>query len=410
MACFFALLLIYFFLAALKKDKPCHWIGFSVSAAIGLLVLYHMIFLILCTGIVLCFKKFRGKIGQWALAMILPAIIFLPMSGLLFKQADFVKESFWLQPPTWRTMRDTFIVFNFGYSADVRQQVIGGALASGLLLWGVKSFFKEKKESAVILLLFFIFPVALTYLYSKTQLPIYLDRRLIIVSPFLYIVMARGLTGIKRKVVRVAAGLLLMTVLSSVLVNYYRGFMLQNSKGMDYYVGVHQKKNYSPLMRALRSQVEKGDILAATDIQSLTIFFAYFRRMSDVSSFPGAEAFQVYFYPQLLPAFQRNCFRMDELQRGAPLDDSRPYLMEFSPERQLRPLRFDENSPRRVWLISSSWDRDDRRGENALRIRELIKENYVQLSTRQEEGITLDLFVRRDRLREAGLSGVAQEH
>jgi len=156
MACFVTLWTIYIFFKALKRNTKMHWLWFVFLGIVSLQLSYHFGALLLISIIaVLLSVDFRAKSGfsqkdqekkififlkkrifdslksneqlmkKWFFSfsmIMLSLLIFMP---ILMNQLSFVKNSFWLKPPSFLVFLHTFKVFTFGYTMLDFKYILG---------------------------------------------------------------------------------------------------------------------------------------------------------------------------------------------------------------------------------------------------------------------------------------------
>ena len=65
MACFFTLLLVYFYMRALGTNRILYWAAFTIASIIALYASYYVAFLLIGLGIIVLFHYDRRCIGRW---------------------------------------------------------------------------------------------------------------------------------------------------------------------------------------------------------------------------------------------------------------------------------------------------------------------------------------------------------
>jgi len=408
MVLFFAISFIYFYTQALKTNKPFYWISFFLSSICGIYTSYYFIFLLIGSGFTLLFfKDYRPHIKKWIITIIGISILFLPFMFMSLGHLNYIKNDFWLPPPSLKWLIWIFANFNLGYSANLGQFIAGLVLFGSLFMYGMYSYYRSNKKGAITLLLFFLSPFIGAYIFSKTIAPIYITRQLLICSPLYYLFVAKGIYGIKRKIPHVLALVFVVLLLSSSLVNYYSGFMLTPSRARffrpshkmpDFYIGVHEKKNYSGLMNYINKEFKKGDILVATDVQSMQIIkLWYYRSLRYKHSDFSQEMIYLFFYPRLTGGMlslkthnlQKQIIEIKEKDRLYAAHVLKNYYDNVIEDVE---AYVNNGSFKRIWLISSAWNKDESFSLNSLRVWKYMRRNYKEIRFMKKDGIHIGLF------------------
>ncbi len=390
MACFFAILTLYFFVRAIRKSKPIFWFFFTLFAIFALYASYYFSILLIVTGIVVLHKEYRRCFKLWMVSVAVIVISFLPSVFLIRSNLCIVKNQFWLYLPNLKTVFTTFSVFNFGYSAYKWQYYLGTTFFLGLLIYGTYSCCRKSKNDAAVLPILFFIPLALIYALSFLFMPIYIDRQLIIFSPLYYLLIVQGLSNIKRRSSQVILAVIVLFLIISSAINYYRGFMLSNSYGNDFYVGVHYKKDYRGLMEYIENNLNPDDFIMATDAQSLVIATNYFSPYISNKKIIGIGQL---FYPYILNSFDSISAELGLNEWEVIKASKALYIRWFKSEKEyLQKISPDYLSSKRIWLISSTWERKNYRNHNYFKVKECLLTSHRQDLSMSKDGIFLELY------------------
>ncbi len=398
MACFFSILLIYFYMQALMKNKVLYWCIFTLVSVMSLYASYYTIFLLFASGLILSFKDYRACFKKWLLSMIIVGLTFLPFILPFLMQLNIVINKFWLPSPSALLVLFTIAIYSFGYSANFFTFITGLFIFISVCLYGIYVSFKMDKKNTVIILLFSIFPLILTYIISLTVTSIYVQRQLIIFSPFYYLLITNGVGAIKSKRLRLVIIALIVFLLSMSVVNYYRNYMLSfDMKRANYYGGVHPKKNYSLMLNELRNNFKTNDIVAVTDIQA-SVIVSYYLKYYEDSALLGPIYFL--FYPDYILNFTKLGMGFHEAKKddfSKEYKDNGLYCRYYSrPEGSvlIERARLDEREFERLWLISSSWWKQGPGSINSAKVEKYISEKYKRSVEKSQDGISVMLFTK----------------
>lgn len=406
LACFLALLMIYVYLKALKHGNRLYWFAFPVTGLLAIFANYHAAFLLIATGVSLFFTNNRRHAGKWFLSVFIILAGFLLIRPILGGQLSFIRSSFWIPRPSPNALLSTWMVFNLGYTYTTAATPYwaGFALFSILFLYGVYSYYKTSRDNTVILLIALFLPIGISYTFSKLTTPIYLNRQLLIFSPFCYLFIAQGIEAARGKLLKTAGiiGIIVLTAIS--LANYYRGLMPATAqKRPESHLGVLPKKNYSPLMASLDKEFRDGDMIAVTDIQSYIIVLSHIIRHPRQDSYAPSKMFRFLFYPVSMTPFDNHYLQIEDLIEYLFFEDGRQlHMITFFQKREtkIEKIRWEQTPFRRIWLISSSWDDKNLFQKNTERTRNYMRKRWELVNSKMRDGVYVELYSLEDACRE----------
>lgn len=386
MACFFTILTVYSYIRALRVNKFWCWVVFTFLSMLVLHTSYYSIFLLMVTGVILLFREYRRCVKAWSLSIITALLLFMPILLIIRGQLDIMINGFWLVPPTLETLFNTFAVFNFGYSAARWQYYAGSGVLLFLFAYCLYSYYRKDRKSAAIIFMFLTLPIAITYLFSIFVFPIYFSRYLLIFSPFYYIVIAGGIGAIRRKIIRRIVMVTVAVLILISAVNYHHGFMLSNPYGEDFYFGVHYKKDYKGLIESIDHNLRDSDTVIAADVQSLHIILSYFNYTLPVKV-------GYFFYPLSLNRYERS--QMQRFEKGESIrQEAGLCVLQYKDNKvSLQKVQPEDYQAKRIWLVSSTWERKAPLPDNYFRVRKYLYNNYEQESLMENDGVYVELYV-----------------
>jgi len=299
-------------------------------------------------------------------------------------------------PPTLKSLFLSFAVFGLGYSANYAQLIIGTALLAALFIYGVYKSIEEKNKYAVFLSLSFLLPIIVIFMISKFAIPLYIDRQFIIITPFYYLLIAHGISRIKNVTLKLSVCFMVTTLMVSLLINYNNGFMLVSGERREFYPGVHEKKQYGVLMGYLRDNLDKEDIIAATDLQSYVLTTKVMRE-----KFNNSGAHWLLFSPVTLTNVERNTYPvLRNISNGKDRSGQKGmYAFYFIAGRQVlekEPLM--NKTVKRIWLVTSFWDKIGLSPVNNAykRIRTHLRDQYRCEEIKEADGIIIEKLAKND--------------
>lgn len=361
---FLIMITIYFFILALKENRNYLWAGFVVSSVLTMYTNYFAFLIIFAEVIIISLKKYRWLIKKWLISYLFIMILFSPWGLSFLGDVVAVKEHFWIPKPSLKSILITFENFNVGYNAT---QIVHSISIFLYLLLFILGISYAKKEKSIILLSFLFLPIVITFAISQ-WMPIYIDRQLILYSPFYYLLVAAGVVKIRRPMIRTIF-LSSISILSiSSLYNYYSDYM---PSSYMHHLGTYTKKPVKPVVRYIRENFKKGDITAYSSIPAWYTFLAYW----------DSEPIDAYYF--IIPHTHEPYF--GKIIGGWPLE-GKPEVIDLS--KGIKDLDLE-----RIWLITSSWPRDGTLDDNSYAVTEWMEQHYIGLESKEFDGIFITLYI-----------------
>lgn len=335
----------YFFLRILKEGKFIAWVSYIFFTILSIFTHYFGFFNIFIQN---CFllsyrERYRNFKLKWLIGQLIILLLFSPWLVNFVIHFARVKSYFWIQPVQLKDLLLTFKNFVLGYYTANFNVSIVLIFIFILFLIGINSIFQDKvnqesnylsgnrKLSLLFLLNYLFSPLLFAFLFSKFFKPIYLDRSLIISSPFLYIILALGIERIKKNIIISSLAILMIITASAVaLRNYY------NNNNFSSSPGVVIKKPLKQVLNYIISKYEQEDIILLA-------------------------------HPSLLPSFEYYC--PDDIKKSlylvnVPSNEFLPTICNSSLGSNLvfnikEISNIDEitRKPKSIWLVCASWGR-----------------------------------------------------
>lgn len=399
LAVFLTIWMVYLFFRALNTDQWRYWIGFSVVGILSVLSTYYSVFLLGVLAVVMNYKDNKPKMKKWMLAMIIMAGISYFYLPVFSSQVSFVKEDFWLPPPTPVMFLFTWMIFELGYSAGIIQYSIGLVIFSILFFWGLYTCFKESRPQAVLILLLSVVPIILIYFLSLKVMPLYINRQLLIFSPYYFLLIAKGIEGIVSKKDQIFVVICILLLQASCLYNYYRNYMFDHPARALYFTGVVPKKNYWSQLDYVKEHFKPGDQIAVTDTQAYVMMFSYLLKHTDEDHPLSFEQFRFYMFPKLMQKFDNRFLKINALLRMIP-QEQYDQMQVFVPLPNGTMLHVDnpavDQTFKRLWLLTASWHNEGLEskilGLNSQNVRHHMDAQFKKILKESKDGVYIELY------------------
>ncbi|MFH1339547.1 MAG: glycosyltransferase family 39 protein [Candidatus Omnitrophota bacterium] len=345
MALFLGLASSYFLYKALRGGQNRSWLFFIFVSIAALYTNYFFIFLFFAQAFyILISRKIKLKIHKlgYFLLISLGFIFYLPH---FLRKFYYLWHGFWIPVPHYKSLVITLENFMLGYSGFRSLYLIADILAGLLFITTLLIVHRKNKlkENFVFSLFLFFVPIMLIFFFSKALFSIYLDRGLIIFSPYFYIVLSLGIVFMKR-IRKVVILSVLILVLFIADYGYFRDWFFMP---YEHHVGSYIKKPIKGIIKFLEKNVKPEDIIAFTNESAMLPFHFY--------SYGIPFRLYHFFNPRILSStWQR------PLQEG---EFCKPYY-------KINQLKF-----KRLWIVSSDWARSGELDENSQTIKEWMDKN-----------------------------------
>lgn len=332
LAALLAVLCAYFLFLALEKRDNRFWAGYIFSAVLLVYTNYIGIFVLICGWALFVVKKYRFSIKRWLFANVIITLLFLPWLNIFWQHFIFITDNFWLSRPSLFSIMITLKNFGIGYSNFRYFFIPSVILFPGLALLGLSQLDRNVK---VFLAAFLCLPVIVIFIVSQF-IPIYLDRQLILFSPFYYLAIGKGISAVKPARTRVLIICLVLVLIIPSLYNYFSGYM--PVEPCIYHQGAYVKKPFRPAVNYIEDNWKEGDTLIYSHV-SVKPSFIYYQKYGNLK------------------------------QNDREIHDHK-----------------------RIWLVSSSWPRDGCLSRKVLLLRERLNRLYKKTDSAEFDGIFIELY------------------
>lgn len=357
----------YFFFRALKENKNKLWLFFVLTSLLGIYTNYFYIFLFPAQFLYLIFfkrQRFNFKKVIWFLIIALGFSFYLPR---FLSKFYYVWGGFWIPKPEWKSLIITLENFVLGYNGNAFLYLISDILMGLLFIYTLVMVYKRRKlrQNFTFCLVLFSLPILMAFFFSRVFFSVYLDRGLIIFSPYYYLILAMAIEFIERKRLKFFSIIFIGVLLSWGDYAYYTDQMHVFSHS----TGAFIKKPFKPIAKFITNNFREDDIIGVTNINPPIIPALQFYTRKKI-------LFYVFFYPGMIdPNWQR------------PVQEGRFYI----PFYKINKLNF-----KRLWVISS--DGGMRRGnldKNSLIVNNWLKRRYKLEFRREFDGLWLFRYVKK---------------
>ncbi|MCM8784132.1 MAG: glycosyltransferase family 39 protein [Candidatus Omnitrophica bacterium] len=357
----------YFLFRGLKEKKILFLFPFTFLSVVGIYLHYFYItFLLVCLFIVLLFlfvKKQKYYV-YWLTISILIIFLFLsPWLPRFLLNLCCIIDGFWIPVPSFKSLFITLENFNLGYNAPNWAYKYSLFLTLILFLSAI-NFLREKKElqsNFWLCLMLFILPILFAFFFSKFLFSIYLDRALMISSPYYYLILGIGLESIGRKKLKYFVKLSIFFLLVQSLSFYYQGI---THSSLTHHTGAYVKKPIRPVINYLERRVNKNDIICIINTHVFLQFNFYKQNK-------GILCFYV-FSPEIW-----------DTNWNRPHSEGNNWI----PVNRL--IGFDSD---RIWMLFSDCPRSGKLDENSQKVKSWMDKNYLTIFEQWLDGILLKLY------------------
>lgn len=255
----------YCFLRVLRRDNWKTWVGLTVFTALGyptgfstyLVTLIELFFLI-CT-----FRTAYSLLWPWTLSQ---GLAVLPTAPWLIALVTRQVKSFgfgWIPQPDLIEPLKTLWNFSLGHTNALTPLVALSLVPFAVaFLLSLRSSQSTDLASKRFLFTWLAFPVVFTFLISL-RLPIYIDRFLIVSLPPYLILVAYGITRIRKDVLRYGLAIAVLTVLAF------------HTK-LIYFDPIFAKEDWRGAITYIESHAREGDLIVSRYVQDDLLLNYYY--------------------------------------------------------------------------------------------------------------------------------------
>ena len=216
-----------FMMLALRRERAMFWAGYSIFTALSLYAQYVSLFVIIAQSVFVAiyYWRDRRKLLHWLLAQGAVGLLFAPWLSQFLSQTRMTMGSGWSEPLELRRILGFLSLFSGAYLGDSRPRLFSTLITIAVLMFSAVLLLRhrESRQTALLLLLWFVVPVVLLALQSLNQNR-FLPRVLVCTTPAVAILFGCAATQAGRGITRalvVFAVVVLLTANLYALRNYY---------------------------------------------------------------------------------------------------------------------------------------------------------------------------------------------
>lgn len=365
----FSITSTYFLIRAIR-GKTIYWIYFIISSILGLYAGELYIFLLICHVVIftihVLFNPEKGRIKNFLLPLLLISLCFLPWISRYLYKLRLIQKGFWIPQPDIFSLMITFKNFLIGYNLSQNYYLIVFFLILILLLATCRSIYADRnaRSSFYICLFLAAFPIIAIYIFSKLIVSIYLDRSLIMFSPYYYILLAIGIKSLFKRKMGFVVHLALCFLFIVGIKSFYQDHMPMPLK---HHMGTYIKKPIKPLVEFIEKNLRPEDIIAFTNHSTQPSFVLYANDKT--------RNYYDFFDPELY-----------DTDWNRPIEEDEYYI----PKQKISLLK-----TRRIWVIASNWRHDGELDEQSKSIKEYLDKEMTLSLAKNIHGKWVYLYERR---------------
>jgi len=375
MSLFFGTASSYLLFKAIKERKSKLWLFFILVSIIGIYTSYFYIFLFIAQGLSFIFLRNLRLGFKEVISFLIIALGFSLYLPKFLSRFYFVWQGFWINKPTWRSLVITPENFILGYNGFPFLYFISNILTGLFFISSLRALRRKTlRQSFIFSLFLFFIPITCIFYFSKVFFSVYLDRGLIIFSPYYYIVLSLGLVSLN-KMIRPILLVILIGILLIANYSYFKDWM---GMPLIHHVGVHIKKPIKPIVKFLEDNMEPQDIIAFTSRSILCPFYFYSTK----------KYFFYYFFDPACPSD----FLQRPLVESYPSDFSQTALVDSGfviPLQKVNSLQ-----AKRIWVISSDWARSGKLDGNSQSVKNWLDKQLKLEFSKELEGVWIFRYIK----------------
>jgi GT2 family glycosyltransferase len=350
----------YLLLKALRQDGLEKWLGFAVAALAAVYTNYFALFLVaaqlLYAGFVL--RRRAWKAGLVAGVIALGFCSYLP---LFLSKFGAIARGFWVPKPDGAALLITLQNYMLGYSGTAGSYALSLGLTVVLSGVAIVRLFRHRTQASGAWFCAACLGIPLTgiFAFSIFFFSVYLNRALLVFSPYFYLLMAAAVWQLPRRWAIGAAGMLLgIAAYGAVL--YFADHL---DAPLAYHQGAYIKAPIRMVARFIDALAVPDDIVAFTNEAVLPGAAYYARRKRPL-------------YFIFAPEVQDSTWHTPRWEGPLSVPAAKAAALPF----------------RRLWVIESNWARDGGLDENAAPVRAVLDRRLSLVSRWQIDGVWLSCY------------------
>lgn len=357
---FFGVLSTYFEFLFInrRQNKFLYW--YAVFFILGLYVNPYYIFLVITQFI--CYFVFLGRkcLAQMCIISLLITFSFIPFLkkfGIGIRPVLILKT--WIPAPNWKSFLITIENFNLGYNSHLFTYFIFNILSLILFIAAIW-FIKQKmvlRKGFIFCLIFFVLPPLLVFIFSKLFVSVYLDRGLIISTPYYYLILGLGISAFRKKIPKFCIIIFTFLLLLMGIYGFIKDWMPSK---FSHHLGVPLKKPVKRIVEFIRENLGRGDIIAFTNDHIALPFIWY-------------NQGKIFFFSPDRYEEKSGSYRFIFSQGSVTPSRMQPRKENsFNiPLHKTNKLEFEK-----LWVLSGDWQRSGNLNRNSILVKEWLDKNF----------------------------------
>ena len=293
-----------FFLNILKKDNKTNWIGFIITAILGIYTHYFYWLFLISNALfyLVSYKQFASKLFyKFIISSVIIILAITPWIYYVISLGSAANTKPALQSPTSIDFFNIFSQYIFGFQPDIINSII---LSSWPVIVIIIFTSLQRKLNYPVFNTFVIFqiliPVGLAFILSYLR-PIFLSRYLIVSSLFLYLYLIYLIKSYFSRQMKILylGGILLIGV--SLLLQIFNP-------------NTPVKENFEDISIYLTAKATARDVIVLSAPFTIYPFEYYYQGITNVETFPIWDRSKV----SSIPAFDSNAIdkQVGKLEKG----------------------------------------------------------------------------------------------
>lgn len=374
LAAFLAVIDVYFFFKALGKGKgKLYWAIYSLVTLCLISVTYFAFFLFI-PKLVIILSAYRKYFMKYLLAASSALLIFvLTILPIFITQFNALRQGFWFQgEDSIAIILITLVNLVIGYHIIPLAYWSVLFLITGLIF---SSLINRENPKATLFLVFLgILPLILVFLFGRYFAHIYIIRHMIIFSPFLYLLLSKGITSIKYPFFKLVTIVSILIILSLSLFSYYIDKTPFNYKAQPVYI----KKSVRPFVTRFLRNKRAGDAAGFANFGFMMVFQHYLAR----EEWGGSGVASFYFYKKHKDPF------FDQILSKIRAKGFKPGYHDID----IDTFNLNNYSLRNIWVFFTSWKRDGSLSSNDQEVKRWFDERFPRLGGYYSDGVLVNIY------------------
>jgi len=374
LAVFLSCISLYFFFKALQEENRINWAGYFISS-LGLIFTVYYAFLLFIPQLAIVLCAYRKSFLRWFFSAGLAVLIFV-FSALprFITQFRDLQSNFWVPHfSSPQVIPASLSYFILGYNA--------GKIAYWLVIFVLGVLFfsallkKKKQRAEIFFLLLFIVPVCTVFLLAKFIAPVYLNRQLIIFSPFLYLFLASGIVALKQTWLRLGVLAVFVILLANALFSYYADKPVDGNQAELVFL----KKPVQPLVKLFLSQRGDANAIGFANL-GLAITFKHYL-WEEGKDFTRLKRF--YFYEKGGDPY---------LEKYLPKMEREDFIAAGHYNVDINSVDLKKYGITDIWVFFTSWQRDGSLSPNDSAVKAWFDQHYPRLKEFYLDGVKVVVY------------------